>query len=44
MTTRGRLALALGAAIYLAGARLIFRAAATEFLDLIRSSIGRRRS
>jgi lipopolysaccharide exporter len=33
---------ALGAAVYLAGARLIFRAAATEFLGLIRSSISRR--
>jgi PST family polysaccharide transporter len=33
----------LGTTVYLAGARLIFRAAATEFLDLIRSSISRRR-
>lgn len=32
----------LGAAVYLAGARLIFRAAATEFLGLIRGSLARR--
>lgn len=34
--------IALGAAVYLAGARLIFRAAAAEFLGLIRSSMSRR--
>jgi lipopolysaccharide exporter len=33
---------ALGAAIYLAGARLIFRDAAVEFLGLVRGSLGRR--
>ncbi|HEX3765271.1 MAG TPA: oligosaccharide flippase family protein [Kofleriaceae bacterium] len=33
----------LGAAVYLAGARLIFRAAAVEFLGLVRGSLGRRR-
>ena len=40
--TRLVLEVALGAAIYLAGARLIFRDAAVEFLGLIRSSLGRR--
>jgi hypothetical protein len=34
---------AIGAAIYLAGARLIFRGAAVEFVELIRASILRRR-
>ena len=34
---------AIGAAIYLAGARLIFRSAAVEFVELIRASILRRR-
>ena len=34
---------ALGTVVYLAGARLIFRAAASEFIGLLRSSIGRRR-
>jgi PST family polysaccharide transporter len=34
----------IGAAIYLAGARLIFRDAAVEFLGLIRSSMSSRRS
>jgi PST family polysaccharide transporter len=33
---------ALGAAVYLAGARLIFRDAAVEFLGLVRGSLGRR--
>jgi PST family polysaccharide transporter len=33
---------ALGAAVYLAGARLIFRDAAAEFLGLVRGSLGRR--
>jgi lipopolysaccharide exporter len=33
----------LGAAVYLAGARLIFRDAAVEFLGLVRSSMSRRR-
>jgi O-antigen/teichoic acid export membrane protein len=34
----------LGAAVYLAGSRLIFREAADEFLGLIRSSLSRRSS
>jgi hypothetical protein len=34
---------ALGAAVYLAGARLIFRDAAIEFIGLVRSSMGRGR-
>jgi lipopolysaccharide exporter len=33
---------ALGAAVYLAGARLIFRAAAGEFVELVRSGIARK--
>jgi lipopolysaccharide exporter len=33
---------ALGAAVYLAGARLIFRSAAVEFLGLVRSGIARK--
>jgi lipopolysaccharide exporter len=33
---------ALGAAVYLAGARLIFRSAAVEFLGLLRSGIARK--
>ena len=37
------LEIALGAAVYLAGARLIFRDAAAEFIALVRSSIARRR-
>ena len=36
------LEVALGAAVYLAGARLIFRDAAVEFLGLVRGSLGRR--
>lgn len=40
--TRLAIEVSLGAAVYLAGARLIFRAAATEFLGLIRSSISGR--
>jgi hypothetical protein len=41
----GRLGIqvALGAAVYLAGARLIFRDAAADFIDLLRSSFLRRR-
>jgi hypothetical protein len=33
---------ALGAAVYLAGAAVIFRDAAVEFLGLVRGSLGRR--
>jgi lipopolysaccharide exporter len=36
------LEVALGAAVYLAGARLIFRDAAAEFVGLVRNSLGRR--
>jgi hypothetical protein len=36
------LEVALGAAVYLAGARLIFRDATVEFLGLVRGSLGRR--
>jgi hypothetical protein len=40
--TRLVLEVALGTAVYVAGARLIFRDAAVEFLGLIRASLGRR--
>lgn len=36
------LEIAVGAAVYLAGARLIFRSAAVEFLGLVRSGIARK--
>lgn len=34
--------IALGAAVYLAGARFVFRAAAADFLGLVRAGLGRR--
>ena len=41
--TRLAIEIGLGAAVYLIGARLIFRDAAVDFLALIRSSVSRRR-